>query len=255
MNEYVLITGASSGIGYELAKVFASHGYQLILVARNEDRLSRIKKELEIKYKIQVYILVEDLCDEKAPKHLYEQVRKRGIEVDILINNAGAGYTGKFHEETYEKDLKIMQLNMVSLTELTKLFVQDMVKNQKGKILNVASTGAYHPGPYTAIYYATKSYVLSLSEALAVELSPYHVTVSALCPGATRTNFAKAAGREDTAIAMDPAIVARIAYKKLMKNKTTIVPGIRNKLFIKLPRQLASRFIAKYQMNLQRHKK
>lgn len=195
----VLITGASSGIGLELAKVFACHNYDLIIAARSKEKMDILKQELEEKYNVKVHVCEVDLSNEEGVKLLYDKVKALGEEVEILINNAGAGYVGEFTNEPRERDLQIIQLNMTSLTLLTKYFAQEMIQKQKGKILNVASTGSYHPGPYTAVYYATKAYVLSLSEALNIELKEYGITVSALCPGATKTNFAKAAGKEDAA--------------------------------------------------------
>ena len=249
-NNTVLITGASSGIGYELARLFALQENQLILIARNKDKLSALKKELESKGNSKVYIIHKDLSEVGSGKAVFEEVKGLGLQVDILINNAGAGYVGLFHEKEIVDDMKMMQLNMVTLTELTKLFAAEMVRRKAGKILNVASTGSYHPGPYTAVYYATKAYVLSLSEALSIELKPYGITVSALCPGATKTEFAKRAGKRDTKAAMAAEDVAREAFKGLMKNKVTIIPGLQNKLFVKLPRNLVSHMVAKYQSAL-----
>lgn len=246
----VLITGASSGIGLELAKVFAHHQHDLIIASRNKEKMDILKRELEANYKIKVYVCQVDLAEEDGVKLLYDKIKALNLEVDILVNNAGAGYVGEFKEATCDKDLSIMTLNMTSLTLLSKYFSQEMIKKGKGKILHVASTGAYHPGPYTAVYYATKAYVLSFSEALSVELKPYGITVSALCPGATKTNFAEASGKRNPKIAMDPSFVAKYAYKKLMKGKRVIVPGLRNQLFIKLPRGIVLKFIGKYQNSL-----
>lgn len=246
----VLITGASSGIGMELAKVFAHHGYDLIIAARSKEKMDILKSQLEAEYDIKVDVCKVDLSQEDGASFLYDEVKALGAKVEILVNNAGAGYVGEFAEATCEKDLRIMELNMTSLTLLTKYFSREMMKNGSGKILNVASTGSYHPGPYTATYYATKAYVLSLSEALWLELKPYHITVSALCPGATRTNFAKTAGKAESDMAMSPSFMAKAAYKGVMKGKRVIIPGLRNKLFVKLPRGLAIGMIGKYQASL-----
>lgn len=250
----VLITGASSGIGYELAKVFGANEDDLILVARNSDRLADLKKTIEKLRSSKVYIINKDLSEPDAGETLFQEIKDLGLQVDILINNAGAGYVGLFHEKELAEDLKMMQLNMGTLTVLTKLFAAEMAKRRNGKILNVASTGSYHPGPFTAVYYATKAYVLSLTEALAIELKPYGVTVSALCPGATKTEFAKRAGKRDSSAAMDARDVARAAFSGLSKNKITIIPGLGNKLFVKLPRYLASCMIAKYQQGLSKER-
>ncbi|MDF2612992.1 MAG: fabG2 [Clostridia bacterium] len=246
----VLITGATSGIGYELAKIFANEGYHLVLVARNDNKLNQIKEELQKRRNAKVYIIQEDLSQIGAGDRLFREVKRLKLEVDILINNAGAGYTGLFHEKDFEQDIHMMQLNMITLTELTKLFANEMVKNKRGKILNVASTGSYHGGPYTAVYYATKAYVLSFSEALSIELKPYGIVVSALCPGATKTDFARRAGKQDSSIAMEAKKVAEIAYKELMKDKKVIIPGLRNKLLVKIPRMWASHMVGKYQKAL-----
>ncbi len=249
-DKFVLITGATSGIGYELAKLFASEGYALILAARNDGKLNALKEKLELKTHTKVYVIKEDLAQIGAGQAVYEKVKRLGVYVDILINNAGAGYVGAFHRQAFEEDFKLMQLNMGALTELTKLFGREMIKHQQGKILNVASTGSYHPGPYTAVYYATKAYVLSLSEALRIELKPHGITVSTLCPGATRTEFAKRAGKKDTRLAMEAKEVAQIAFKGLMNNKKIIIPGFRNKLFVKIPKIWASQMVGKYQKAL-----
>lgn len=248
----VLITGATSGIGYELTKIFAKNNYNLIIVSRNITLLNSIKEELEKEYKITVHVFESDLSKENSAKELYNEVIKQELKVDILVNNAGAGYVGEFLNEDIERDLSIMQLNMTSLTVLTKLFAKEMIKLGKGKILNVASTGSYHPGPYTAVYYATKAYVLSLTEALNVEFKDYNIKVSALCPGATKTNFSKNAGKDENFAAMSPKFVAENAYKGLMKNKTTIIPGLQYKAFVLLPRKIITPLIGKYQKHLKK---
>ena len=250
MKENVLITGATSGIGYELAKIFAENKYNLIISARNKKTLESIKVDFEKKYGIKVSIFDEDSSQKNSAVELFNKVQGENINVDILINNAGAGYVEEFLKEDSDRDESIMELNMNSLTVLTKLFAREMVKRKSGKILNVASTGSYHPGPYTAVYYATKAYVLSFTEALAVELKPYNIKVSALCPGATKTNFSKSAGKEDNPTAMKPSYVAKKAYKGLMKNKTTIIPGLQYKAFVMLPRKLVTPIIGKYQKSL-----
>lgn len=253
MKENVLITGATSGIGYELAKIFAKNNYNLILSARNKKTLESIKIDFEKEYGIDVKIFEKDLNKRNSAVELFNEVKAENLKVDILINNAGAGYVGEFLDEDIQKDEEIMELNMNSLTVLTKLFAKEMVGRKSGKILNVASTGSYHPGPYTAVYYATKSYVLSLTEALAVEFKPYNVQISALCPGATKTNFSKNAGKEDNPTAMEPSYVAEKAYKGLMKKRITIIPGLQYKAFIMLPRKLVTPLIGKYQKGLKKN--
>lgn len=238
--EIVLITGASSGIGFELAKEFAFHKYDLILVSRNIEKLNELADKLKKNNDIKVEIIQQDLSKKGAAKIIFDTVSEMKLQVDVLVNNAGAGSVGLFHELDIEKDLEVLQLNINSLTELTKLFSREMVKRRSGKILNVASTGAYSPGPFTAVYYATKSYVLSLSEALYMELKPYNVSVTTLCPGATKTNFAKNAGKKDMPGAMEASKVGKVAFKGLIKNKKLVVPGIQNKILIRLPKSIVS---------------
>ncbi|MGN0144248.1 MAG: SDR family NAD(P)-dependent oxidoreductase [Clostridium sp.] len=251
--ENVLITGATSGIGYEFVKIFAENKYNLILCARNKEKLEEIKENIIKEYKVNVYVFSKDLSRIEEIKELYNEIIHTGINVDILINNAGAGYVGEFVKESFDRDENILNLNINALTYLTKVFAYDMVKRNKGKILNVASTGAYHPGPYTAVYYATKAYVLSFTEALAEELKKYDITVSVLCPGATKTNFSKNAGKRDNEKAMSAKFVAEKGYKGLMKKRITIIPGFQYKLFVLLPRKLVTPFIGRYQNNLKNH--
>lgn len=248
--EVTLITGASSGIGYELAKTFAEKGHNLVLVARSGNKLQQLAEELMKKENIKAYVITEDLSRPEAAKALYRKVQQLGLQVDILVNNAGFGYVGLFHEEDIQKDVDMLQVNITTLTELTKFFGKEMVERRRGGILNVASTGAYHPGPFTAVYYASKAYVLSFSEAIARELKPYNVTVTAVCPGATKTNFSKRAGKRDNNSAMGPGIVAKIAYQGLLKRKAVVIPGVANKLFTMLPRKLVKGMVESYQRKL-----
>lgn len=245
-----LITGASSGIGYEMAKVFAEKGHNLVLVARSKDKLQQLSEQLVKLHNIKVYVIEQDLAKPQGSVAVYYRVQELNLEVDILVNNAGFGYVGLFHEEELQKDTDMLQVNITALTELTKVFSRDMVEKRSGKILNVASTGSYHPGPFTAVYYATKAYVLSFSEAIARELKPYNITVSAICPGATKTNFAERAGKRDNKAAMDPETVARAAYQGLMKKKTVIIPGLPNRLLVMLPRKLVKGLVESYQRKL-----
>lgn len=252
---YALITGASSGIGYELAKVFARNRYNVILAARSGNKLQELAEELRNQQGVSVQVIEKDLSLPHAAQELYDEVQERSLEVEVLVNNAGIGYVGWFHESSGEANREVLQVNIAALTELTRLFVQDMVKGQKGKILNVASTGAFHPGPYIAVYYAAKAYVLSFSEAIAKELAPHNITVTAVCPGATRTNFARRAGKKDVKWAMDAAAVAEISYKALIKGKRVVVPGWMNKILIALPRNLVSSLVGKQQVKLSVDKK
>lgn len=251
MAGYVMITGATSGIGLSLAKLFWDKGYDLILVGRNEEKLRKVESEFKAQHSgRELMTYQQDLSKQGSGSALYSWVKEKGLLVDILINNAGVGYVGEFCEGNLEKVEALIQLNMVSLTELTYHFAREMKERRQGKILNVASTGSYHPGPYTAVYYATKAYVLSLSEALHREMKPYGVIVASLCPGATATGFAKSAGREDAGFAMSPDFVAKKAFQGLIKGKRVIVPGIQNKCLIKMPRNIVAYFVSRYQQKL-----
>lgn len=243
--ETVLITGASTGIGYELSKIFAQNGYELIIVARDLRKLKEVEKELKEKYGTQVIIINKDLSYPNSAYELYEEVLKLDINIDILVNNAGAGASGLFHEIDYDKDIKIIQLNITSLTNLTKLVSKMMIENKSGKILNVASTGAYQPGPYTAVYYATKAYVLSFSEAIYNELKDYGITVTTICPGATKSEFSKRAGKTQIKGSMEAKKVALAAFLGLKKNKRLIIPGIQNKIAIIASKLLPGNITAK----------
>jgi short-subunit dehydrogenase len=245
-----LITGASGGIGCEMAKVFARNKHNLVLVARSKDKLQQLAEELSKEHSIKVYVIDKDLSENGAATKIYDRVKGLNLDIDILVNNAGFGYVGLFHEADLQKDIDMIQVNISALTELTKLFGRGMAEKRNGSILNVASTGSYHPGPYTAVYYATKAFVLSFSEAIAEELKPFNVAVTAVCPGATKTNFAKRAGRRDNKAAMDPKAVAEAAYKALMKKKSVAVPGLANKLLVMLPRKLVKGMVGKYQKRL-----
>lgn len=231
-----LITGASSGIGYELAKLFAADGHDLVLVARSVDALQKLAAELSDKHKVQCRVIPKDLCDPQAPNEIYRELKQAGIAVDFLVNNAGFGTFGFVAETQPAALLEMVQVNVAALTQLTRLFVAGMVANRSGRILNVASTAAFQPGPLMAVYYATKAYVLSFSEALANELQRSGVTVTVLCPGPTLTGFQKRAHMETSPLVsgnlpvMGAAEVARIGYRALMKGKTLVVPGFVNRM-------------------------
>ena len=193
MANTALITGASGGIGRDIAYLHAEAGGDIVAVARSQDSLAELKTELEAKFGIQVTVIAMDLGKPEAAKLLYAEVNNAGIEIDVLINNAGFGGHGLFHERDWEEDQAMIQLNVMALTGITHYFVQAMVKRQRGKILNVASTAGFLPGPLQATYYATKAFVLSFSQAIAEELSESNITVTALCPGPVKTGFAKRA--------------------------------------------------------------
>ena len=245
-----LITGASTGIGYEFTKLFARDGYNLVLVARSEQQLHKLADELQEKHGIAVKVIAKDLSNANAPDEIFVELQQEGMTVDVLVNNAGFATYGKFTEIDLNAELQEMQVNMVALTHLTKLFLPDMLKKGWGKILNVSSTAAFQAGPLMAVYYATKAYVLSFSEALAEELRGTGVTVTVLCPGPTESGFQRRANMEDSRLfrgnkVADAATVARIGYRGLMTNKTVVIPGLRNKLLAEsvrfIPRKVAAR--------------
>ena len=230
-----LITGASSGIGLELARVHASRGGDLILVARRLDRLNEIKDELQEKFGIEVEVLDMDLARDNAGKELFEEIIRRQLPVDILVNNAGFGGHGYFYEREWSRDHDMILLNILTLTELTRMFLPSMVERGSGRILNVASMAGFIPGPFQAVYYATKAYVLSFSEAIASELDGSGVTVTALCPGPTKTEFeevANAAGSKAFMIQASVESVARYGYKSMLKGRAVAVPGSANRLLV-----------------------
>jgi short-subunit dehydrogenase len=233
MNQTALITGASGGIGYELAKLFAKDHYNLVLVARSAPKLTQFVDELRRQFGVSAKAIPLDLTAASAPQFLFDQLKREGIAVDILVNNAGYGVLGEFAKVPLEESLGQIQLNLTALTHLTKLFIGTMIERRSGKILNVASTAGFQPGPLMAIYYATKAYVISFSEALANELSGSGVTVTCLCPGATDTGFQGRAGVADTKLfktirPMDAKTVARDGYRGLMAGKTLLISGFRN---------------------------
>ncbi len=253
----VLVTGASSGIGYELAKLFAQNGFNLILVARREERLRAISEEFKSAYRSKVALVFKDLSRANAPQEIYEELRARNVPVDILVNNAGFGALGAFHELDSEKILGMIQVNITALTLLTRLFLPDMFKRRYGKILNVSSTAAFQPVPMMAVYYATKAFVLNFSEAISYELRKTGVTVTALCPGPTRSEFQEVSGIRDALVVraglMSAEKVAKIGYRGLMKGRRVVIPGSLNRAgvwFSKyLPRPWIIAFISWIQKN------
>jgi short-subunit dehydrogenase len=228
-----LITGASSGIGYELAKIFAKNHHNLVLVARSTDNLTRVADELQRQFSISTKAVPLDLTAGPAPQFLFDQLGREGTAIDFLVNNAGYGVFGEFAKIPLEQELGQIQLNVAALTQLTKLFLGPMLERRSGRILNVASTAGFQPGPTMAVYYATKAYVISFSEALAHELKDSGVTVTCLCPGVTDTGFQGRAGTDKTLLfktmrPMDAKIVARDGYRGLMAGKTLVISGFRN---------------------------
>lgn len=228
-----LITGASNGIGLELAKVHASKGDDLVLVARNKSKLEELKKELEEQHKINVYTIGKDLSQTNAAQEVYDEIIRQNIQIDYLINNAGFGDFGMFVETDWNKELQMINLNIAALTQFTKLFLKDMVKRGSGKIMNVASTAAFQSGPTMAVYFATKAYVLSFSEAVDNEVRDKGVTVTTLCPGATESGFQAAAAMEESGLVKNKKLptskeVAEYGYAAMMKGKTVAIHGLKN---------------------------
>lgn len=230
----VLITGASSGIGLDLAKVFAAHKFDVILTARSQGKLDELARQLERLHEIRAHVIVADLAQTDGPHQIFSELTRRGLPVDNLVNNAGFGAYGEFSHLPVEAELGMIQVNITALTHLTKLALPQMLERRRGRIMNVASTAGFQPGPLMAVYYATKAYVLSFTEAIANELKGSGVTVTCLCPGATATNFAVRADMEKSRLfklgAMSSSAVARAGFRGMMKGKTLIVPGVKNKV-------------------------
>jgi len=232
--ETVLITGASSGIGRELARCFAEGGSDLVLVARRENRLRELGKELASRYGIQVRVLPKDLSLSAAGCEIEDELRSAGIQVDVLVNNAGFGDRGAFVGLELERQMKMVQVNMHAVTELTRRLLPAMLERGRGGVLNVASAAAFQPGPLMSVYYATKAYVLHFSEGITEELAGTGVSVTCLCPGPTVTEFGAEANMEGTLLfrmgAMTAARVARVGYTGFRRGKVIVVPGFRNSL-------------------------
>ncbi len=228
MKKVALITGASSGLGKELARIHASQGGDLVIVARSLNKLEELKTELEKNHGVSVYILPKDLSKVEAPEEIYNELDREKISVDYLINNAGLGGHGYFHERSMDQDLNLIMVDVVALTKLTKLFLRDFVKRGNGKILNVSSTAALFPGgPMQAVYYAAKSYVTALGAAIWQEIQGTGVTITTLMPGGMDTGFAKASSLENTALAKEmtftPAVVAQDGYDAMIRGDMEVI--------------------------------
>jgi short-subunit dehydrogenase len=231
--KYAIVTGASCGIGYELAKILAKDGKNIVVVARSRDKLEDLKKEIENKHGTKVKVLAKDLSDPKAPPEIFSELEKENIGVDVLVNNAGFGVYGMFLETDLREELDMIQVNTASLVHLTKLFLKGMVRDKSGYILNAASLCAFLPTPLEAVYCSTKAFVLHFSEALANELQGTGVSVTCLCVGLARTGFQKRAHMENCRVAkrkmMDAATVAEAGYKALKRRKVIEIPGLEYK--------------------------
>ena len=251
-----LVTGASSGIGLELATLLARGRHDLVLVARGQGRLDGVARGLTEEFGVAATVLPADLADPSAPLEVFLALAERKIAVDVLVNNAGFGVYGFFSDTSLEKELAMLQVNVAAPTQFAKLFLTGMLERRRGRILNLASTAAFQPGPRMAVYYATKAYVLSFSEALANETAGTGVTVTALCPGPTVTDFQKQAGLGvsrllKSPLAMDARSVARAGYDGMMRGKRVVVPGVSNRTFVQAlrvtPRRLAAAISRKIQ--------
>lgn len=248
-----LITGASRGIGYELAKLAARDGYNPILVSRSEEDLLEVREELEKEYDVKAKVITGDLSNSETPDEIYREVEQTNYKIDLLVNNAGRGQMGEFTETDWEVDQEMMNLNMEAVVHLTKLFLPGMKDRGHGKILNVSSLGAFQPGPLMALYYATKAFVQNFSEGLAEEVEKYGITVSALSPGPVDTEF-KVKGRAPTngsedSYAVSPEKAAEVGYRGLKNGKRVTVPGtftsIAPQLVRFLPRKTVAKFVRK----------
>ncbi|MGH9388768.1 MAG: SDR family NAD(P)-dependent oxidoreductase [Vicinamibacteria bacterium] len=245
---FTLVTGASSGIGRELAHIAASKGRSLVLVARSEDKLSELARSVREAHGVRAEVVALDLGDPEAPAALFRETKRREIEIEVLMNNAGFGSLGRFHQTPIERQLQMLRLNVVALTHLTHLFLPPMLERRRGRILNVASTAGLQPGPWMAVYYASKAYVLSFTEAIAEELRGSGVTSTALLPGPTRTEFqsrADMAGSRLIRLGMaDARSVAEAGYRGMEAGRVVVIPGISNKA-LSLVVRLSPRFVVR----------
>jgi short-subunit dehydrogenase len=250
-----LVTGASSGIGLDLARELAKNSHDVVLVARTASKLQEVAKELQ-KSGVSADVIVADLSRPNAAADVVAELKRRNIEIEILVNNAGYGLTGAFADTDMQRELDMIQVNVVALTQLTKLLLRPMIARKHGRILNVASTAAFQAGPLMAVYYATKAYVLSFSEAIADELRDSGVTVTALCPGPTQTGFAEVAKMTETRLftmmrPMASEDVARAGYRGMMNGKRIVIPGATNKILVQSlrvsPRRTVTALVRKFQ--------
>jgi short-subunit dehydrogenase len=248
-SETVLITGASSGIGLELAKYFAADDSRLILLARNSEALEKLAEQLRRENKIEPIVLKADLSSPETPNRIFQDLSARNIFVDVLVNNAGFGLHDEFVKLPLQRQLEIIQVNVTALTELTGLFLPGMIERKRGGILNVSSVAGFLPGPNMAVYYASKAFVQSFTEALAEELCETGVAVSACCPGATETNFSQVARgqkvRKSKTSKMSAEQVARFGHRAFREKQVVSIPGFQNRLLVFLTRILPRRIVRK----------
>ncbi|HXK61491.1 MAG TPA: SDR family oxidoreductase [Acidobacteriota bacterium] len=232
--ETVLITGASSGIGAELAKLFAKDGANLVLLARRQDRLDELARDLQARYSVGVRTVSADLGLAEAPQDIFERLAHDRVPIDVIVNNAGFGAQGRFADLSLERQMQMIQVNVAALTHLTRLFLPGMLERGRGGILNVASTAGFQPGPGMAVYYATKAYVLHFTEALAEELKGTPIRTTCLAPGPTATEFAAQADLQRSWLfsfgVMDVETVARTGYQGFRQGRLLVIPGAKNRL-------------------------
>ena len=254
-----VVTGASSGIGLEIARLLAADRHDLLLVARGEARLQEVAGLLTREFGITATVLASDLATPDGVPHVLDEIARKGLTVDVLVNNAGFGVYGPFAGSDPRETLEMIRVNVVSLTELTRGVLPQMAARRSGRILNVASTAAFAPGPLMAVYYATKAYVLSFSEALANETSGSGVTVTALCPGPTRTAFQGRAGLEGTRLSAGPIVgdarrVARAGYRGMLRGRSVVIPGVMNKVMVQALRISPRRLVTAIARRIQESK-
>ena len=240
MSAFTLITGASTGIGRELAELSAADERNVVLLARSEDKLESLAASLRERHGVRAEVLVQDLEEPDAAEATYAELKARGVELEALINNAGFGYLGAFNVADVDSQLAMVQLNVTALTHLTRLILPGLIARGRGQVLNIASMASLQPGPFMAVYYATKAYVLSFSEALSEELRGTGVTVTALCPGVTATGFQERARTADSAMIrfgmQDAGFVAKVGYRAMVRGKAVAIPGFANHILALLVR-------------------
>ena len=258
MNKTALITGSSGGIGLELARIHAEKGDNLVLVARSKDKLDKLKEELEPKHNVVVYTIGKDLFHKDAAREVYDELMQQNISIDYLINNAGLGDFGLFAESDWNKQEKMINLNITALTHFTWLFLPDMIRRGNGKILNLASTAAFQPGPTMSVYFASKAYVLSFSEAVNNEVRDKGVTVTALCPGSTESGFHAVVIGENNPVKErklpSSREVAEFGYRAMMKGKPVAIHGLMNAIIATSVRFFPRSFIVKNARKIQEKK-
>ncbi|MFA5011819.1 MAG: SDR family oxidoreductase [Ignavibacteria bacterium] len=241
MKKTALITGASAGLGVEFAKNFAKEGYNLVLAARRTERMEKLANDLIKRHNVKIKVLGKDLCHMIEVQSIFDTLQEENIHIDLLVNNAGFGDWGYFHESDWKKVESMIDVNIKTVTKLTYLFMRPMIEKGEGKILNVASMAAFQPGPMMAVYYATKAYVLSFSEAISKEVKGKGISVTILCPGPTETEFQSSANLGKSKLFKLTRIpsakeVADFGYREMMKESLTVVPGLLNKLVVQFIR-------------------